>query len=268
MGKNLNPWDIQEFFRIEALLRSPNVMALYKTIDPAAINSWTEDSLDVAYMIHVSTRWRVLWGGHHWLVGRGAGIVGELTGIVGEGGGGITNLKKEFEFNRANSGTGPKERWLKYFGDALRADNPTFLYLQINAKDPKQKLLMTIAKMIDQQKKEIKKMPVASEWFRSQHKENLKPGDRRYYQWRKTKTVIKFDIQTWIDYFRCYDLRQCKGKTFGQIAGTVYGDSKTKYDAAEKAVKRVRILIWYAETNNWPPPSNYLNKTFPPSPPQ
>ena len=71
--------------------------------------------------------------------------------------------------------------------------------------------------------------------------------------------AIKLDIHTWIDYFRCYDLRQCEGKTFGQIAAKVYGDSTKKYENAETAYKRVSKLIHYAESNNWPPPTNFLN---------
>lgn len=62
-------------------------------------------------------------------------------------------------------------------------------------------------------------------------------------------------MKAWLDYFRCYDLRQL-GKTFGQVALQVYGESD-KRENAEKAYDRVSKLIEYAERKEWPPPSGF-----------
>lgn len=246
----LDPWDVQEFFRIEALLRSLKVMELYEKTHSNSMKG-SSDSLYMNYRVYPG--WNVLESSHHYLL--------DITRP------GVNNLKEMFEFSRVNCGAAPKEWWLKEFRDALLADDPTFLYLKINAKNPKQKLLRDIGKLIDQQKLEIRETPGDSDWFHAQPKENHKPGDRRHAQWRKTKTFYDFDINAWIDYFKCYDLRTCEAKTYGQIAGKVYGDSKTKYENAEKAVKRVSTLIHYAQTKNWPPPTNFLNKKPPASSP-
>ena len=81
-----------------------------------------------------------------------------------------------------------------------------------------------------------------------------------YPSYHPSKPPPRLGVKTWIDYFRCYDLRHCEAKTFGQIARKVYGDSTKFYEVAEKAFKRVSKLIHYAETKNWPPPPNFLNK--------
>jgi len=61
-------------------------------------------------------------------------------------------------------------------------------------------------------------------------------------------------IKTWLNYFKCYDLRRCEGISFGQIAEQVYGSrTRQTYERAEKAVKRVRQLIHAAEHKKWPP---------------
>src|SRR5919106_5044122 len=57
-AKNLNPWAIQEFFRIEAWLRSKIVMELYRT------EGRTTES-DVKLMVKCRFNWNVLEGSHH-----------------------------------------------------------------------------------------------------------------------------------------------------------------------------------------------------------
>ena len=56
--KNLNPWAVQEFFRIEAWLRSKIVMDLYRT------EGRTTES-DVKLMVKCRFNWNVLEGSHH-----------------------------------------------------------------------------------------------------------------------------------------------------------------------------------------------------------
>lgn len=65
----------------------------------------------------------------------------------------------------------------------------------------------------------------------------------------------KFTVPTWLNYLDCYDLwRQNQDLSFGDIAGKVYRSKNLKtYERAEMAVKRVKQLIVEAESNHWPP---------------
>lgn len=66
----------------------------------------------------------------------------------------------------------------------------------------------------------------------------------------------RFDLQTWLNYFRCYDLRVRDKLTFGQIGKIVYPEekaSKAYYERAEQGYKRAARMIKAAETNSWPP---------------
>jgi len=82
---------------------------------------------------------------------------------------------------------------------------------------------------------------------------------------QKARTEVRFrpvDLLVWINYFRCYDLREEKGKTFGAIAKQVYGsgdpkERARKRDRAEKAYSRVQGIIKLAEQNQWPPPVSF-----------
>jgi len=157
---------------------------------------------------------------------------------------GITDLKAKLLLNK----TEPEKYdmfWCELEHEVLSGDHLN-LVLEIDVSYPIPDIIKALRKLIAEQKAQVKKIPDVFGHFIH---------------------FIKLDFQTWIDYFRCYDLRQCKARVYGQIARTVYGDSK-KRDLAEKAYDRVEKLIWYAETHNWPPPKNFQNKKFPPSPPQ
>jgi len=273
--KLLNPWFVQEFFRIEALLRSPKVMKLYtKTYSISKKRKSTTDCLYENYLVNPG--WSALTGFHHAYLPDPRNItrVGDPR-IFELRSSGIRDLKS------CHKNYSEEEEW-QWLKESILSGNPKSLYLEIDVSCPTNKIISALRKLISEQKIQIKNSPDDSEWFETQYvtKEDQDkfisqiPKDIKgkfnikLRPWKNPKTLIDFDVETWIDYFRCYDLRQCKDKTYGQIAGKVYGDSKTKYDAAGKAVKRVSILIWYAKTNNWPPPKNFQNETFPPSPPQ
>ena len=71
----------------------------------------------------------------------------------------------------------------------------------------------------------------------------------------RIKFPYQFKVPTWLKYLDCYDSwRQNKALSFGDIAGKVYGTKTPKnYERAEMAVKRVRQLIEQAKSNHWPP---------------
>jgi len=65
--KKLDPWDVLEFFRIEALLRSQRVMKLYKQ----SYASWNKKDLHTDELLTtygVWGGWQVLEGTHHYFL--------------------------------------------------------------------------------------------------------------------------------------------------------------------------------------------------------
>lgn len=118
-----------------------------------------------------------------------------------------------------------------------------FLWWRIDSRFPPSPIVNQLRMMLQAKSKE--------------YDEDLKksiPEDPPYAKY------ATFEPSTWIDYLRCYDLRHCEAKSFGQIAMKVYGDSKKYYEGAEQAYKRMCKLIKHVESNDGPPPSNFLNK--------
>ena len=248
-------------------MRSSKVMELYtKTYSTSKKRKPTTDSLYENYLVDAG--WKALEGYHHssrMPDPRKVKKVGDPR-IFELRSSGIRDLKSWHKNYRKEEDW----QWLK---QSILSDNPKDLYLQIDASYPTHKILSALRKLISQQKIQINNSPDDSEWFGPQYvtkeiQENFisqipehikrKFPDIKISLWQKPKTIIEFDVSTWIDYFRCYDLRRCEGKSFGEIALQVYGNSN-KRDFAKKGYDRVSILIPYAETHNWPPPANFLN---------
>jgi len=254
--KHLKPWDVQEFFRVEALLRSPKVAKLYKETytppKPKENRHLRTDSLFINYQVWPG--WSVLKGkAHHYRFD--VNRLSEYAKFQPYHASGIYDLKviPGVDYLNQDWPAGKMRNVALFLGDQILSEDPKLIHLTIDATYPTQKILSTLRKIIGLQKEKIKNTPDASPWFQHRY---LKSGR---LQFTKPKHVLKLDAKTWIDYFLCYDLRHCGAKTFGQIARKVYGDAK-KYEVAEHAYKRVCTLIQYAETKNWPPPPNFLNK--------
>jgi len=236
--KIIHPWLVQEFIRIEALLRSSKVMKLYtQTFASTKKGDLTTDTLYRDYS--VIQGWEVLEGQHHpFRNEKTAPSHVEKNQPYSHVG--ITDLKAKIRLSK----TKPEEYdlfWCELQDEVLSGDY-TNLVLEIDVSYPIPNIIRALRKLIAEQKAQAKKTPDV--WGHFIHFIHF----------------IKLNFQTWIDYFRCYDLRRCEGKTFGQIAGKVYGDATKKYENAETAYKRVSKLIHYTETNTWPPPANFLNK--------
>ena len=71
----------------------------------------------------------------------------------------------------------------------------------------------------------------------------------------RIKLPYQFKVSPWLKYLDCFDLwRPNEDLSFGDIAREVYGTNNSKtYERAERAVKRVKQLIAQAESNHWPP---------------
>jgi len=245
--KKLEPAKVQEFCRIEALLRSKKVANLYEeTFLNKKPGNLQTDSLYLNYLVFPG--WAVLNGCHHDFLTNDQMLQFMMkdqpycdVGIID-----LQHLATKVLPER-------KKLFWQNLKEMMDSDNPRNLYLEIDASYPTKSILNVLRKLIAQKKEQIKSTPDDSPWFRRM---TIKPN---HSLWNSPKHVLNLDAKTWIDYFRCYDLRYCKAKTFGEIAMKVYGASN-KYEVAEHAYKRVIKLIEYAESNNWPPPPNFLNK--------
>jgi len=245
--QNLDPWKVQDFLKIEALLRSKKVAKLYKeTFSSKKPGILQTDSLYMNYFVYPG--WGVLKGFHHRLI-----MCDKMLKFIMKDqpyyDSGVIDLRTTL----CKALPERKEMFLQSLKKMMHSDDPKNLFLEIDATYPTRDILNALRKLIAQQKEQIKNTPDDSPWFRPRLiKANLSQGN-------KPKHVLKLDAKTWIDYFRCYDLHRNEGRSYGRIAIQVYDDSK-KEDLAKKAYKRVHKLICYAETNNWPPPANFLNK--------
>jgi len=106
--------------------------------------------------------------------------------------------------------------------------------------------------------------------------DHLKNALRAYYDARRTdkakelKTSIEQEKQkkgpvvhaaAWLYYLNWYDRYTKDGKTAGEIAvrDFPHDDSKKKTKLVEKGIRQVRRLIPLAVKNRWPPPAQYLH---------
>lgn len=226
--------DVLEFLRIEALLRSKSLMELYE----ATFGSKPTKN-DEAIVIEqgIIFGWGILKGEHHSLLLKAHPefedqITGQPYGRFG-----INDLQLSL-LEQAPSGQGEVMNWIQ---DGMIDPNSPYLWLQIDSRSSPSPMCEKLKKMVRAKLNTY----------------NLKQA--ALPKSSSTKT-INLDPYTWIDYFRCYDLLHCDGKSYKEIAFEVYKDApiQRKTDHVQKAVKRVSTLIQKAESNNWPPPSGFL----------
>lgn len=223
--------DVLEFYRIEALLRSKSLIDLHQeTFGPGA----KKDYREIIKNFGILDRWEILKGSHHSLVLKFYRDVEEQ--VTGQ-----PYLKwgiHDLQIDLLQESEANHQALMESLREQIKEKNSPFLWLEIDSRYPPTTILNKLTQMLKAKK------------------EGYSP---RLADSPPELLMIKLNLITWIDYFRCYDLRRCEQKTFGQIAAKVYGDSKRYYERAEKAYDRVVKLIRYAESNDWPPPSHFLN---------
>lgn len=213
--KRLDPWHVQEFFRVELLLRSKTVIDLYraKGISPTS---------HIALLIRFGFGWDVLQGDPHHCLKPRAGPMGAIPGLAIWETDKLAQVAAFLNVLLQEMRESEKQGLVK----ALRA---RFIGLWVDPALPPETVLRALGPEL-----------------RRRHKPSEATPRRR--KWRK------FDVSTWLDYLACHDLRITEGLTYGQIAQRVYGDGGAKpRDLAEKAVARVQRYIRAAERNEWPP---------------
>lgn len=216
--KKLNGWNVLEFLRIEALLRSPTVQTAFRK---GYFNFRRELSDNFRVL-----PWKVLEGEHHCLI--------QKTHLWPDGGViDVSALRKNLSAAAVIDAM------------SLHYDNPRFLHLQIDLTVPHKTLILALRLKLRDKKQEL----IPDHMMRSAQHEIDRITRRDPSQ--RTPT---YKLEVWIRYFNCYDLRETKGLSFGKIGLKVYKDSGQKaYDRAESACQRVSQLIRFAETKQWPP---------------
>jgi len=280
--EELDPWNVLEFLRIEALLRSPQIMELYEenldffeeldkcretskqgtiTIPPTLL---LKDKLFTDY--RVNGGWQVLAGFHHRLLKPSlmvlhfknqvdSGEHAELQAAIEmfNANSGLLNLEPLYKKGKGFSACGVDEP--KNLDQAILDKDPRYLWVRIDTAYPPTRIWKELKKELKKRHKTITVSAAefgnfvlftkSSAWGVFQpHHPNQKPP--------------RLGLKTWFEYFKCYDLHQAKGKSFAAIAIQIFDDSN-KNNFVKKGYNRVGKLIHCAETKNWPPPEDLLN---------
>lgn len=282
--EELDRWNVLEFLRIEALLRSPQVMELHKEnldfFEEVLNLQDTSEKFPIKIPLSVSLKdklfmeyrvmggWQVLAGFHHrllaspsmkvefkgqWSADKQVELQSEIE--IFNSSSGLLNLVPLYKKEKGFSGVFQVEE-RRILEETLLAKDPRYLWVRIDAAHPPTRILRELKKELVERHKTINipSPEIGNVLFISNSSELwgvFQPTHPR-------KLPPRLNIKTWIDYFKCYDLHQNEGKSYGRIAIQVYDDS-TKEDLVKKAYKRVHKLIGYAEKNNWPPPAKFLN---------
>jgi hypothetical protein len=230
---------INEFFLIEALLRTEEVKKAYRRGKNRALMAILQD--------HGIIEQDPLRGTHHALLVASSedskanaqwaelGYVDKKLqirdlGVVAKRPANTTSLISGVDWYWGESG---EQECLRL----LRHPHPRYLFLQIDAARKPQPIINRLRPLLKERHELLKQM-ARSQLFAFHH--------------RLQKTPFN-DIPAWLRYFQCYDLRHDQGLEYGPIALRMYGTHK-KRDNPEKAVARVEWAIEGAKDKNWPPP--------------
>jgi len=264
-----DPAVVLEFFRIEALLRSKAVHQLYtqRKMNPKS----QTDEFTSRHAVHIG--WNALTGAHHCaLRPNDTMAIGESFGVfkvkvrkiyspeffVGQGIVDLTGL--------ANHDPNLAKYHMWQTLDRTE-DGPRAVVLAIDPARPPEATIKDLRPYLRQLYKPYKGKKQLDEQFLNR---SLKSGTQRpkfiigvhkpgvtlnSHPYRKPPFTSYKSIETWLNYFRCYDLRTTQPLSFGEIAEQVYGtNTRQTYERAEQGYKRVCKLIRCAEQNDWPPP--------------
>lgn len=260
--EELDCWAAQEFFRVEALLRSRLVMKLYQA-DKAACNLthlrkkkyFTEpyiylapedaknDSLHKQYK--VAGGWLVLRGFHHpYLSLKQTGNLLGLRPVLSECVQNVTDdLVTGLKLEREKFQLMLKLTTSLIGADTEQDQGKRFLWLRLDAAFPTH----TILKLLKPKLMAMHKALGSVAWEQIGpvvFNPGMRPLIRGYTGLKK-----------WFDCLTCYDLRTATPTlSYGDIAKQVYGTNTPRtYERSEQSYKRFKQLIAAAESDRWPP---------------
>ena len=214
--KTLDAWHVQEYFRIELLLRSRTVMSMYHPEETAL-----QSPGNLKLLLRYGFGWYVLQGAPHHCLKPHTGPIGAIPGLSTFSPEELILLLNILQ----NRSTTLSETERQVMGEHFRT---RFFCAFIDPHLPPDLVMRAL-------------LPV----FTQRHHERQSSLPRRPYA---------FNISTWLNYLACYDLRVANGLTYGEIAQRVYRKTGARpRDQAEKAVARVNAFIELAEHHRWPP---------------
>ena len=213
--KKLDAWHVQEFFRIELLLRSRIVMEMYQPEDTAL-----DSPGSLTLMLRYGFGWYVLQGAPYHCLKPHTGPLGAIPGLSCFSPDQLTLLLQVLQ----NLSTTLSDTERQFMIEQFRT---RFFCAFIDPNLPPALVMKALLPVFNQRHQAESSLP---------------------------HQLYKFDIQTWLNYLACYDLRVAQGLTYGEIAECVY-QKKGPHprDQAEKAVARVTKFIEAAEHHAWPP---------------
>ena len=278
VSKTLNRrdlWDALEFFRIEALLRSQLLWALYQQArrrasrhkgvrvpHPKNRQQWIawygrnkvilrgEANADVRALLWddtlrdrfaVADGWAILLGSHHrYLKVDLAPNAFEIPD---------PNNRSSFRLSEGIVDLGALAREHNYGLPLkeLRKDQKRFLYLKIDAAVSPTGNINGLRDLFEKRHKAVT-VTVQQPTIDPRTGKQTIP-----YHPRKDPPIT--DVQAWLKYIQCYELRHFQGLQDDEIATKVYGSEESIgfVETVQKAVSRFAKLIAAAEKIAWPP---------------
>jgi hypothetical protein len=223
-------WNWLEFMRIEALLRSPVIHEMY-------LSRRNDGELYKKY----GFTWSILNGSHHELLTRPDRRITDVDDIVLDPD--DKELWNRTGVSKLNVAALMREPSANYGSD--------FACLVVDlTRDPKT-LKRGVETWLRQQNRKCKRYGLVSvSWSRTIEGERIDTEFRQPFDIDRPSPIRRLSV--WLESLRCYDMRHCEKKTFGEIAHEIY-ERKLDRDKAEKGFNRIRELIAAAEQNKWPP---------------
>ena len=255
---------VNEFFLIEALLRSEKAKQAYRSGGHRELIRFFHDH-NIAFQNPLKrSHHRLLTSPPEKLVEelKEMGDVDCLLGIQDLGA--LVTLTPDIRITR------DKTTWCGYDGEqdileSLRNSNPRFVYLRFDLAHPidtileSKKLRRLLKKKREQFHKQPKArtIPIVSLLRRPSPSDVGDPevifrGPAFAFSDRQRKWTPFKDISNWLNYLKCDDLRE-KGHSPQEIAAKVYPGMKQGAEKYYSAIKRVKQAIKSAENGTWPP---------------
>ncbi len=223
-------WAVNRYFQIEALLRSPQVIAAYR-------HNTTHQSF-YACLQSFGIDGDPLTGAHQALLSVDIATSDDACdaalaqfGCVQEG---VTDLT-------AMITQGPSAWWpnggAAELFQQLQHPDPRFVYYRLDVSRTASPILKTLRPLLRAAHAHYRHTPVA-------HLLDAFYNGTTPFQ----------NIETWRRYFQCYDLQHTTTRTVVEIADQVYGEEDGAVNTTMTALRRVRKVIRCAEQHRWPPP--------------
>ena len=221
MSRQLDPWAVCEFFRIEALLRSPTVHRMYRK---------GGTGLELYQRYEIS--WSNLKGEHHVLL--------QPRRLVEAG---ILDMDELGKY--------PKHSAIHLLGQ-LRYEPPRFLHLQIDCAYPPKTVIEALQPILKERNRAINIDLQRERWRPWPHHPRKRSPIQDLHAW--TQRLACYDL------FHHTALSPGKIgiKVYGDLEGKTHTQRKrrdTVRDETKRAIRKVELLIRAAEQGPWPPQS-------------